>query len=303
MNNSDESADEERRLFYVAMTRAQDNLIISTADRINSMKVGYSPFVKELIEIEKFSESCEDMTEECKLKDDDEKEILNLSYSSIHTYDICPFRYKMAYYYGFEFPPSYVQNYGEILHNCLHKLHLAMKKGEEINGAKIKAIVNNCWIKLHGNKKKDDQQRNILERKLLDYYRYNKNYIKEVISTEEPFSVNRKDAVITGRSDLIIKNQNDEVELIDFKAREEAGIEDISVDLQLKMYEYALKSKYNIDKLCAYTFKDNNRIYFEPCDPEDLKETLGDICENITRENFEPHENTFCSKCVFKFCC
>lgn len=303
MNNSDESANEERRLFYVAMTRAQDNLIISTADKIKSRKVGYSPFVEELIEMGKLCESCEDMTEECSLNDDEDKEPLNLSYSSIYTYDICPFRYKMAYYYGFEFPPSYMQNYGEILHNCLHKLHLAMKKGEKINGARIKDIVGNCWIKLHAVKKKDDQQRSILERRLLDYYIHNKRYIKEIISTEEPFSINMKDAVVTGRSDLIIKNQNDEVELVDFKARSEAGIEDTSVDLQLKMYEYALKSKYNIDRICAYTFKDNKRVYFDPCDPEDLNKTLGDICENISSENFEPLKNSFCSKCVFKFCC
>ena len=209
----------------------------------------------------------------------------------------------MAYYYGFEFPPSYMQNYGEILHNCLHKLHLAMKKGEEINGLRIKDIVSNCWIKLHAAKKKDDQQRSILERRLLDYYIHNKHYIKEIISTEEPFSINMKDAVVTGRSDLIIKNQNDEVELVDFKARSEAGIEDTSIDLQLKMYEYALKSKYNIDKICAYTFKDNKRVYFDPCDPEDLNKTLGNICANISSENFEPLENSFCSKCIFKFCC
>jgi len=42
--------DEERRLFYVAMTRAQDILIISTAQRIRTRKVGHSPFIKELID-------------------------------------------------------------------------------------------------------------------------------------------------------------------------------------------------------------------------------------------------------------
>ena len=303
MNNSDESTDEERRLFYVAMTRAQDNLIISTADRINSRRVGYSPFVHELIDMEKLCETCEDMTEECRLNDDDDKELLDLNYSSIHTYNTCPLLYKMLYYYCFETPSSYMQKYGEILHNCLHKLHLAIKSGEEINGAKILAIVDKCWIKLHAVKKKDDQQKKILARRLLDYYNLNKNYIKEVISTEEPFSVNMEGAAIRGRSDLIIKNENDEVELIDFKARAEAGIEDTSVDLQLKMYGYSLKSKYNIDKLCAYTFRDNNRIYFEPGDPEGLREILGDVCENISRENFEPLESSFCSNCIFKFCC
>ncbi len=39
MFNPDEFEMEERRLFYVAMTRAQDILVISTANKINVKKL------------------------------------------------------------------------------------------------------------------------------------------------------------------------------------------------------------------------------------------------------------------------
>ncbi len=303
MSKINEAENEERRLFYVAMTRAQDNLIISTTDKINVQKVGYSPFIKEIKEIGDFTYNCDEIVESCQKRDLERKPTVNLSYSSIDTYNECPFRYKMIYNYGFEFPSSYMQNYGIILHNCLHKLHIAMKNNENIDDKKIERIVNRCWIKLHNAKKKDENVKKGLEKRLMKYYTHISDYVSEIVSTEEPFSIPMKDAVISGRTDLIIKSKDGNIELLDFKAREEAGTTETSVEFQLKLYELALQDKYKFDKICAYTFKDNKRVYFETGNTEHLESQLENICENINNEKFEPQENKFCSLCVFKFCC
>lgn len=303
MSTIDESENEERRLFYVAMTRAQDNLIISTTNKINVQKVGYSPFIEEISELGDFTYNCNEIVESCQKRDLEREEPINLSYSSIDTYNECPFRYKMIYNYGFKFSSSYMQNYGIILHNCLHKLHIAMKNGEKINNKKINSIVSRCWIKLHNTKKKDENAKKSMERRLMQYYGHIKDYILEIVSTEEPFSISMKDAVISGRTDLIIKNNNGEIELVDFKAREEAGVTETSVGFQLKLYELALQDKYKFDRKCAYTFKDNKKVYFETGETEYLKVELENICDNIHNGKFEPQKNKFCSLCVFKFCC
>ena len=110
---------------------------------------------------------------------------------------------------------------------------------------------------------------------------------------------------INGRTDLILENKNGEIELFDFKAREQEGIEKTSVGFQLKMYEYALKDKYKFDKLCAYTFKDKQKTFFDskPEDIEELDEKLENLCDKITKKEFIPKESHFCTQCVFKFCC
>lgn len=300
----DEFEMEERRLFYVAMTRAQDILVVSTADKINVNKVGYSPYIKEIEEIENVLTQC-NPKEGCKLRNLSHEEPISLNYSSIDTYQTCPFRYKMSYNYGFEYPPFFMQNYGIILHNCLNKLHSAMKMKQEINGAKIKNIVERCWIQIRNNQKNDDLEKSRLERSLLDYYYEVKEDIKEVISTEEPFSISKKNMEINGRTDLLIKNRKDEIELIDFKARDKKGIDQLEVEFQLKMYNYALKDKYPIDRLCAYTFKDKEKTYFEKDEREygELDNKLEDICEKITDEEFDPKKNEFCHLCIFNFCC
>ena len=158
---------------------------------------------------------------------------------------------------------------------------------------------------MHESEAKDQYLKKSVQLSLSKYYENVRNHINEIISTEEHFSLNIKDMIIKGRTDLIIENDDGEIELIDFKAREQAGIEETTIVLQLKMYEYALKQKYNINKLSAYTFKDNQKTYFRTKKGEmnDLKEKLTSICDNISEENFYPKKNKFCSLCIFKFCC
>ena len=205
----------------------------------------------------------------------------------------------------FNILPSYMQNYGIIIHNCLQKIHIGLKNNEKIDGARIKRIVNTCWIQLHNDVKKDEKQRNIIERNLLDYAHEIKDYANRIISAEEPFSIVKKNMEINGRTDLILENKKGEVELIDFKAREQKGIEKTSVDFQLKMYEYALKDKYKFDKLCAYTFKDREKTFFDSNsqDIEELDEKLENLCDKITKHEFSPKKSHFCKQCIFKFCC
>ncbi|ADZ09868.1 UvrD/REP helicase [Methanobacterium lacus] len=300
----DEFDMEERRLFYVAMTRAQDVLVVSTADKIKVNKVGYSPYVKEIEKIEEVTNSCKFM-EMCKDRDLSKEKPISLSYSSIDTYNRCPFMYKMLYEYGFQTPPSYMQNYGIIIHNCLEKIHIGLKNDENIDGSRIKEIVQTCWITLHTNKKKDENQRMMVERNLLDYVHEVKDHSRKIISAEEPFSIVKKNMEINGRTDLILENNQGEIELLDFKAREQMGIEKTSVEFQLKMYEYALKDKYKFDKLCAYTFKDKQKTFFDskPEDIDELDKNLEKLCDKINEHEFTPKESNFCTHCGFKFCC
>lgn len=294
---------EERRLFYVAMTRAQDNLIISTSEKSNIGKDVCSPFITDDIGIEKFSD-INALIENCK-----EREIAKnpsrISYSSINAYKNCPFMYKMTYFYFFEFMSTHQQKYGTVIHNCLNKLHQTIKNGEEISEELIADIVDECWMDIYKTAKENAKTKQRLERKLCEYYRSVKDHIKEVISTEEPFSLYTGGMLIGGRTDLIFLNNDGEIELVDFKARGEAGIEGTHVEMQLKVYEYALNGKYNIDKLCAYRFDENKKTYFEPNggNMDQIGSEIGDICKKIEMEEFKPIQTGMCSQCHFKFCC
>lgn len=294
-----EVPDEDRRLFYVAMTRAQDALIISTAPRINTRKVGISPFITDLREKCGIYECDCTSVSRCLTREWSE-EPLRINFSALFTYEECPFRYMLIYHYGFVYPETFMQRYGIILHRCLEELHLAMKNSEEINGALIRRIVERCWIPMGRD---DDVKKRRLERDLLNYYHDSRDHTEEVISVEEPFSIPDDDIIIEGRTDLIIRTRDGGLELVDFKAREHGGVERMALEYQLRTYEYALRERYRFDSLSAYAIKDSMRISFDS-DPEfRVKERIAETVARIRDECFEPRKNPFCSRCVFRTFC
>lgn len=243
MYDPEEELQEEHRLFYVAMTRAQDNLIISTSKDATNKATNYSPFIRD-IGVEKFADadSIVDLCREREIL----KEPLNVSFSSINAYINCPFMYKLVYYYLFEYVSTSKQKYGEILHNCLNMLHILILNNQNVDMDVIYDIVDKCWTRIYETDQKDALNKKKLEDNLHRYYLKMKDHIKKIISTEEPFSLFSEDILISGRTDLIMKNNLDKLELVDFKSREEAGLLETQVELQLKIYDYALKKSTSL---------------------------------------------------------
>jgi len=295
---------EERRLFYVGITRAQDNLVICTSDVINVNTKGPSKYITDEIGKDKFKDKTA-IQKPCEKTYEIEKEVPRISYSAINTFLDCPFRYLLAYEYEFQTPPSFFQNYGIVVHNVLYKIHLKMKEGTELDYNSIKELVDESWMPIYKQPKKDYQTKEKVHIKMWNYYNNAKEYINEVLEIEKPFSYIGEGMIINGRIDLLIKGQNDETELIDFKARKEKGIYTTHVDTQLRMYQMALKSEYNIDKLYAYTFEDNKKNPFGNSSEEinETKEQIQDVCVKINNKEFPAMKNRFCTKCEFlPFC-
>ena len=102
-----------------------------------------------------------------------------------------------------------------------------------------------------------------------------------------------------------VKGNGGEIELIDFKARKQKGIYTTHIDIQLRMYQMALESEYNVDKLYAYTFEDNKRNIVGNSGEEimDTKEIISDVCTKISNKEFPAMRNRFCTRCEFiQFC-
>lgn len=303
MNKAKNPKYEEGRIFYVAMTRAQDNLIISSYKNMDRNLIDYSTFITHDIGTDKFSD-VNAIISPCEVRENI-KDFQNISYSSIQTYEICPALYKINHYYFFETEPTYLQKYGIILHKCLNKLHLAIGNYETINEKKIGSIIDNCWVKIYETETEDEEKKRILTKKLWEYYQINKKNIKKVISTEESFSVNTKDVSVEGRIDLIMENEDGKLELLDFKVSGKKDWQLKEVEHQLKVYRYALNEEYNFDKIAVYHFFDNEKTYFD-YNEEDLEETkqhLELIGEKIINGNFNQEKSSYCTKCFFNFCC
>lgn len=299
LDDEEEFYQEERRLFYVGLTRAQDNLIFTTADKILTQPVRKSRFLgivpEELILNSEMKERVEKSYEV-------HKEVPNLNYSAINTFIDCPLRYTLVYNYCFKTPASFAQNLGLFVHNTLQRINEAIKRKKDISPTDMREIVDSYWIDLPISKRQNKNLKEKIIEEFTTYYLTAKSDFKEILAIEESFSHIDDNMIIKGKVDLIIRDKEDKICLIDFKAREKKGIEVTNVDKQLQMYNYCLDSRYKIDKLIAYTFRDNQKIEF-PIDKIYTQNFLKDMSLKMFKEDFDKQKNATCSDCTFDFYC
>ncbi len=297
--------EEIQRTFYVGLSRAKKILGISTID---GKRTKPSAFIEEIgkdkfISPEEFNQ---------KFSDNDHykrpKEKTKLSYSSISAYISCPFRFYCRDCLGFQTPEDYYQAYGVILHNCLKKMHVLMKEGKTLSIVDIISIVDLYC--------KDNESRNNWRNELVmdlgAYYEKTKDFISNILDIEIPFSYINKDVVVNGQTDLVIRNKENEIEIIDFKSRVKTGLDKMNADVQLRLYNIALENRYQekIKKLGAYTVKDNVLTRFTN-NPEDLEKTkalVSSISDSINQGEFKRKwQGSACStkmgRCEFYHIC
>jgi len=298
-----ERSEELHRTFYVGLSRAKNVLCISTIEGKGNKPSEYLDTVGPTIEMKDYSG---DLSEEDHYSPPKEK--IKLSYSSVSAYIDCPFRFFCRDYLGFQTPTDYYQVYGVIVHNALKKLHILIKEDKKIEIQDIIEIVD-LYCKDDESKKK---WRDELITDLWTYYEKTPGFIKEIVDVELPFSYINSDVVINGQVDLVIKNNKDEFEIIDYKSRYKEGLGKMNIDMQLRIYNIALANRYSegICKLSAYTFKDNNQTEFsnEPDDLERTKETVSTISASIENKQFRrnwkgPFCDTKTGKCEFYHIC
>lgn len=183
-----------------------------------------------------------------------------------------------------------------------------MKEGKTLSIVDIIAIVDLYC--------KDDESRNNWRNELVmdlgAYYEKTKDFISNILDIEIPFSYINKDVVVNGQTDLVIRNKENEIEIIDFKSRVKTGIDKMNADVQLRLYNIALENRYQekIKKLGAYTVKDNilTRFTNNPEDLEKTKSLVSSISDSINQGEFKRKwQGTACStkmgRCEFYHIC
>jgi ATP-dependent DNA helicase UvrD/PcrA len=161
----DSHLQEERRLFYVAMTRARDELILSHATESAGGRVRrISPFVMEALDLPAagFSEEAlpsathatgplqriaaaeprADAPEAERLPIDGP---LMLSHSAIDDYLTCPLRYKYAQVMRVPTTPHHSMIYGSALHKAVQEFHRSQARGKPLSETELLAVFDAAW--------------------------------------------------------------------------------------------------------------------------------------------------------------
>ena len=268
--------EEELRIIYVAMTRAQDLLILSCLDDTESKEQGKETFaipdiIKHLIDdnpdlIKRFDSNNMDELPEIEKRRVIDKEKLNLSYTTISYYNKCPLRYKLTDVIGFQLSETdsstddigftddieaassdWKRVYGTIAHNSLDEINKRIidKRNDDsieeksVSIKEMDDIIDNEFKKYGEYEFTESHVSSIKEHIHKFYDDFASNVF--ISDSEYSFRIRQDDYDLVGSIDLIYQEDDESVSIIDFKVTTNAEANMEKYKKQLATYKLALK--------------------------------------------------------------
>jgi len=288
---------EENRVIYVAMTRAQDILVLSVVGKMPEEICKISNYFNKNLNLDNMSISS--------VGSKPEENKLNLSYSSFADYNNCPWRYNLLNKLHFKVSQKEVTKMGSIIHEALDVINQEIKDSGEISKENIEKIAKDTYY-LHGG---TDEEFDDYMDSIFDYYN-EIGFDITVVDSEVPFSIDRDNYRFNGAIDLIYKNQNGEYGILDYKNTIFKDYNREKYAQQLLTYILALKndSKYcdiEITEAKIYAIKSRSLIDFNIGESRlaTQKEEIQNTADLINSHEFNKNESSYCNICEFlKYC-
>jgi len=329
---------EERRLFYVAMTRARDKLFFTAADYYGEGKreKKLSPFIFEALGDTAVSSEHPRNNQQLSFLDyapaarpevaaptyrPPTFHIDYLSYSQIETFRTCPLHYKLKYILKIPAPPSAAQSFGTSVHLALKDFYLLVKGGRRPTEKLILETLERNWISEGFSSKV--HERKMMERGrgyLVDFLRQGFDRKKIPVALELPFVIplslprDERRLKIGGKIDRVDRLSGGKIEIIDYKTGANIPTQkQIDHDLQLSFYALAAASiaeaPFNKDPkdlvLSLYYF-DNQKKISTTRTKEQLEKAKKEILkwrEEIEKSDFRCSGHFFCQNCEYSLMC
>ena len=232
--------EDERRLFYVAMTRSQKYLFATWApiDGFNNRYQKVSDFWNNILASRYVKRKPPDFSARPRLEPEQRAGISDvvLSFSELKYFFECPYQFKLRVLYGFNAPIPEPLGYGKSLHDALAEIHTRAMEGDLVEKQEIAGLVGRhlhlpfAYESLR--EKLETSANGVIGRYLAD----NEEYLELIEYAEKPIEIDLGDGVtVVGRIDLVRRKDTGATSIVDFKSNERAQEEEVT-ELQLHVY-------------------------------------------------------------------
>ena len=327
--NVDFHLQEERRLFYVGMTRAKELLYFTAADLYGSFRRAkkLSNFIYEALPNLKDKKaknearqlSLSEVLSAYQTRNDDEEKkqkykIDYITYSNLQMFDICPLHYKAKVIFKIPTPPTGVQSFGISLHKTLQSFYKMAQEGEVLKESDLQKILTEEWESEGYENKKHEQERFLEAKKILTYFYKNEFNPKIVpLALEYDFRFMLKNGVkVFGKIDRVDPKDGG-IEIIDYKTGEDNPKASAAHELQLAIY--ALAATKVKDKILNQDPKNitltlhflngqtKKTMKFNKEDLDKLESELIEKIAEIEASEFKCSGSVLCVNCEYRMLC
>jgi DNA helicase-2/ATP-dependent DNA helicase PcrA len=324
---------EERRLFYVTMTRAKDSLHIYGKQGIGRDKTpaGYmremvaSPALQPWLSSRAALPSQPELIEIAAAADENHGEgsklaawlalpaieglDARLSASAVETYETCPLQFKFEREWKLSRQLHAAVQYGAAVHRVLRTYYDSVRLGRPKTDAEL---IELFCEDLAGTNIQDEYQRDLYMKQGLAQLREflestHAGPSPEVLHTEEWFDVQMGSTKVAGRIDRMDRAADGTVTIVDYKTGKARPQEDADESLQLSIYAIAARQKwgYQVGEVVFHNLEGNVEVVSRRTDfqLEQARERVFNAAQHIAAGNFNPKLGFHCTFCAFRGLC
>lgn len=294
----------ERKLFYVAITRARDALVLSSFRRINTNRTK-SRFVDETgLELSK--PVTKPVTMRVFKEIGDEEEIVTFAAGDIIEFRRCSYFYRLREIWGYKPPLAELLGYGKSIHHILRTVTEHAIGGRD-PAEILDRIIENEFHLPYADPGLAAGMRRSARSALLKYIKQHGEEIRATKQVEARLEFRlSKRATIMGRIDAIVDNDGT-LEVRDYKTDDDEHTEQETA-LQLQLYSLGLNELgQSVDKasLAVISNRSDKVVHFGvgESDLERARELATETVQRIIDRDFAPQCGEFCERCDCRRIC
>ncbi len=323
---------EERRLFYVAMTRAKDTLAVYANQGRAKKDPKPTQFLREFMihpAYKKFWSTHPAAAVQDTLFAEEEQRIAlqqsnvaawllmppsanfvtGLSASAVEIYEECPLRFKLEREWNLPREVSASLHYGAAVHGVLRTFYDAQRYQREIRDEDLleqfRSALASAGIADRYQYELYLRQGSEQLRQFLECAR--SAPLPEVVETECRFELPVGSAKLAGRVDRVDRTGPDTVAIVDYKTGKPKSQDDADESLQLSLYALAAREAWGkrADRLIFHNLENNASVCTARNDAqlEEAKWRVQEVADGIAAGQFEPNPGYHCAFCPYRNLC
>ena len=334
---------EERRLFYVALTRAEDRLTITTVtEKRNKVPVFIEDLVMEpavkrrdLLELapkvkkQEHAGGSDNKLASGELFPSSEElpkifsrmatwaeqyrpptaEPLKLSSSAIENYRKCPQQYAFGYLWSLKEGPRAALSFGSVMHTTIRRFVEQLRRGAKLPFEEVQRIYETEWSSAGYE---DDYQEAEYKKDGLEQLRaFHASMLAappNILHQENAFELPlENDVILTGRMDQVNALGRNEVEIVDYKTGKPKKDADARKSVQLSIYALAAKEIFEWNPVrLVFHYLQNNESQVTARDARQIDQAekiIQETAADIRAKEFPPKPGFSCRGCAYKLIC